>query len=103
MLLLGVLHQLLGEVVHERGVVGRQPIEVGGRQLDVEVVGHRPPLPAEDLRVVVALALEGRGDLHRLHGAAEDAGERAVHHVLEPLLEPLQAAHIRLLPGTLAQ
>ena len=66
---------------------------------DVEVVGHRPPLPAEDLRVVVALALQGRGDLHRLHGAAEDLGERAVDHALESLLETLQAAHIRLLPA----
>ena len=71
----------------------------GRGELDVEVVGHRSPLPAEDLRVVVALALQGGGDLHRLHRTAEDLGERAVDHALESLLETLQAAHIRLLPA----
>ena len=63
-------------------------------QLDVEVVGHQPAVAAEDLRVVVALALERGGDLDRLHGAAEGAGEDAGDHLLEPVLEALQSAHV---------
>ncbi len=48
---------------------------VGLRELDVEVVGDHPALPGQDLGVVVALALEGGGDLDGLDGAAERAGE----------------------------
>jgi hypothetical protein len=55
---------------------GERPVEVDLAELDVEVVGHHPPLAAEDLRVVVALALQRRGDLHRLHRGAEGPGER---------------------------
>src|SRR6478672_3784121 len=66
-LLLGVLLELVRELLGQRGVVRREPVEVGLRELDVEVVGDQAPVPRDDLRVVVALALEGSGDLDRLH------------------------------------
>ena len=47
----------------------------------------------QDLGVVVALALEGGGDLDRLHRAAEGLGERSGDRLLEPSLEVLQCAH----------
>ena len=90
----GVVLDLVGELVGERGVVRREPVEVDLAELDVEVVGHHPPLAAEDLRVVVALALQRGRDLHRLHRTAEGAREGAGDEVLQPLLEPLQPAHV---------
>ena len=90
----GVVLDLVGELVGERGVVRREPVEVDLAELDVEVVGHHPPLAAEDLGVVVALALQRGRDLHRLHRTAEGAREGAGDHVLQPLLEPLQPAHV---------
>ncbi len=90
----GVVLQLLGELAGQRGVVRRQPVEVDLRQLDVEVVGHQPPVAGQDLRVVVALPLQGGGDLDGLHGTAERAGEDAGDQLLQPLLEALQAAHV---------
>ena len=89
---------LVDELVGQRGVVRREPVEVDLAQLDVEVVGHHPPLAAEDLRVVVALALQRGRDLDRLHRAAEGAREGAGDHVLQPLLEPLQPAHVASFP-----
>jgi hypothetical protein len=89
-----VVLELLGELAGQRGVVGRQPVEVDLRQLDVEVVGHQPPVAGQDLRVVVALALQGSGDLDGLHGTAERAGEDAGDQLLKPLLEALQTAHV---------
>ena len=74
-LLLGVLLELRGELLDQGRVVRREPVEVGLRQLDVEVVGHHPALAGQDLGVVVALALERGGDLDRLHRAAESPGE----------------------------
>ena len=98
----GVVLDLVGQLVGERGVVGRQPLEVARAQLDVEVVGHHPPLAGEDLGVVVALALEGRRDLHRLDRRAEGAREGAGDHALEPLLEPLESAHVASFRGVSA-
>ena len=89
-----VVLDLVGELVGEGAVVRREAVEVDLAQLDVEVVGHHPPLAAEDLGVVVALALERGRDLHRLHRAAERAREGAGDEVLQPLLEPLQPAHV---------
>src|SRR6478672_6790326 len=91
----GVVLQLVDEVLLERSAEAEHPLEVGRRQLDVEVVGHQPALAAHHLCVVVALALEGRGDLDRLHRAAEGPGEDAGDHGLEPLLEALQGVHAR--------
>ena len=102
-LLLGVVLELLGEVAHHRGVVRREPVEVGLRELDVEVVGHHPPLARQDLGVVVALALERGGDLDRLHGAAERLGEGAGDHLLQLVLEALQPAHVRSPPSARAR
>src|SRR3954453_2493377 len=92
-LLLGVLLELERELLDQGGVVRREPVDVLARELDMEVVGHHPPLSRQDLGVVVALALEGRGDLDGLHGAAERAGEGTGDHRLEALLELLQATH----------
>ena len=92
-LLLGVLLELQGELLDQGRVVRREPVDVGLRELDVEVVGHHPALPGQDLGVVVALALEGGGDLDGLHGAAERPGEGSGDQRLEPLLELLQPAH----------
>src|SRR6478609_1336438 len=89
----GVVLQLVDEVLLERTAEPDDAVEVGGGQLDVEVVGHQPPLPAEDLGVVVALALERRRDLDGLHGAAEGPCEDTRDHGLEALLEPLQGGH----------
>jgi len=46
-------------------------------QLDVELVGHQTAVARQDLRRVVDLALQGRGDLDGLDGAAEGLGEHA--------------------------
>ena len=62
-------------------------------QLDVEVVGREPPVAAEDLGVVVDLALQRGGDLDRLDGAAEGPGERTRDRPLQLLLELLQPTH----------
>ena len=70
-----------------------QALVVGLGQLDVEVVRHDPAVAAEDLRGVVDLAGERRGDLDRLHRAAEGAGEDAGDQLLELVLETLQGAH----------
>ena len=88
-MLLDLVHQLVGE----RGVVGREPLEVDLAELDVEVVGHHPALAAEDLGVVVALALQGGGDLDGLDRGPEGACEGTGDEVLQRLLEPLQPAH----------
>ena len=90
----GVVLDLVGQLVGQRGVVRREPLEVARAQLDVEVVGDHPSLPRQDLRVVVALALQGGRDLDRLDGRAEGAGEGPGDHVLEPLLETLESAHV---------
>src|SRR5918995_1779731 len=89
----GVVLQLVDEVLLERAAEADDALEVGGGQLDVEVVGHQSALPAQHLRVVVALALEGGGDLDGLHRAAEGPGEDTGDHGLEPLLEALQGVH----------
>jgi hypothetical protein len=85
--------ELVDEVLLERATESDDALEVGGGQLDVEVVGHQPALAAQHLRVVVALALQGGGDLDGLHRAAEGPGEDAGDHGLEPLLEALQRIH----------
>ncbi len=92
---------LLGGVrMHHRGQfadqglpVGRELLVVGPGQVDREVVGRQPAVPAQDLRRVVHLTLQGGGDLHRLHRASEGPGEHTCHHVLEPLFEPVQSTH----------
>src|SRR5689334_21375212 len=78
------------------GVRGRGVVVLLG-QLDVELVRDQAAVAGEDLRGVVDLALQGRGDLHRLHGAAEGLGEDAGDHLLETALELLQDSHVRLL------
>ena len=76
----GVVLQLVDEVLLERAAeAGSRSRSVGG-QLDVEVVGHQPALAAEHLGVVVALALERGGDLDGLHGAAEGPREDTGDH-----------------------
>src|SRR3954469_19238580 len=89
-----VVLDLVGELVGQRGVVRREPVEVDLAELDMEVVGDHPPLTAEDLGVVVALPLQGGGDLDRLHRAAEGLGEGSGDEALQALLEPLQPAHV---------
>ena len=59
----------------------------------MEVVGDQTALPAEHLGVVVALALEGGGDLDGLHGTAEGPREDTGDDLLEALLEALQGVH----------
>ena len=90
-LLLGVLPQLSVSSLTSARVVRREAVEVGLGQLDVEVVGHHPALAGQDLRVVVALALQRRGDLDGLDGAAEGPGEGSGDQLLEALLEPSAA------------
>ena len=101
-LLVGMVAQLLAEVVAERRVVRREPLQVGLRELDVEVVGDQPSVPAEDLCVVVALALQGRGDLDRLHRGSERLGKGTGDHLLELVLQSLEPTHVppfrRLVP-----
>ena len=89
----GVVLQLVDEVLLERAAEADDAVEVGDGQLDVEVVGHQSALAAQHLGVVVALALEGGGDLDGLHGAAEGPREDTGDHGLEPLLEALQGVH----------
>src|SRR3954453_13895244 len=52
---------------------------------------------AQDGSLLVGLALEGLGDLGRMHLPLEDAGERQAHHALESSLEALQHTHSRSL------
>ena len=85
-----MLAEHLGELAGELRAEALEPLVVGLGELDVEVVGHQPPVAAEDLRGVVDLAVERRGDLDRLHGAAEGAREDPGDHLLEPVLEALQ-------------
>ena len=94
-LLLGMVLELLGELLEQGRVVRRESLEVGLGELDVEVVGHHPPLAGQDLGVVVALALESGRDLDRLDGAAERAGEGSGDQCLEPLLELREHTHAR--------
>ena len=79
-----------------------EPLEalvIGLGQLDVEVVGDQTAVAGEDLRVVVALALECRSDLDGLHRRAEGPGERARDHLLELVLQTLEPAHVAPLPS----
>ena len=92
-LCVGVVLELVDEVLLEGATEPEHPLEVGRGQLDVEVVGHQPALPAEHLGVVVALALERGGDLDGLHRTAEGPGEDTGDDGLEPLLEALQGVH----------
>jgi hypothetical protein len=62
-------------------------------QLDDERVGRELAVARQDLGGVVDLALQRRGDLDRLDGAAEGAREGARHRLLEPLLEPVKNSH----------
>src|SRR6476659_8438785 len=96
-LLVRVVAEHLGELLRQRGGVRREALVVLAGELDVELVGHQPPVAGQDLRGVVDLALEGGGDLHRLHGAAEGLGEHPADHLLETVLELLQDSHAALL------
>ena len=92
--------ELVDELALHRVVVAVQALEVDAGELDEEAVGHQAPVAAEDLGVVVALALQGGRDLDGLHGAAEGAGEGTGDHLLELVLEALQGVHVvRLLSG----
>jgi hypothetical protein len=82
-----VLVQHLRQLAAEGLAIRREPVEVGGGQVDQEVVGREPLLAAEDLRGVVDLTLQGGGDLHRLDGTAKSPRESARHQSFEPLLE----------------
>ncbi|CUR54634.1 hypothetical protein NOCA2200024 [metagenome] len=92
-LVVGVVAQGVGELFGHRAVVGAEPLEVALAELHVEAVGHQAPVAAQDLRVVVDLALERGRDLDGLDRAAEGACEDAGDHLLELVLESLQAAH----------
>src|SRR4051812_35700307 len=63
---------------------------------DVHVGGQDTAL-ADHVALLVGFALEGLGDLGRVHLALEDAGEGQADHALESSLEALQHTHSRSL------
>ncbi|EGJ75983.1 hypothetical protein STTU_3195 [Streptomyces sp. Tu6071] len=92
-LLLRVVAHHARQLVAELPGVRAEALEVGGAQLDDEVVGHDGPVTVPDRRVVVALALERSGDLDGLHLGLEDLREGAVDQTFEALLEPFHDSH----------
>lgn len=92
-LLLRVVAHHAGQLIAELPRVGAEALEVRRAQLHDEVVGDDGPLAVPDRRVVVALALEGAGDLDGLDLGLEHLGEGAVDQTLETLLELLQDSH----------
>src|SRR5690606_12681461 len=88
----------VGELAGQSVVVRREAGHVGLAQLDVERVGHQTPVTAEDLRVVVELALQRGRDLHRLDRTAEGSGEDPGDPLPQLVFEALQSAHGLLLP-----
>ena len=86
-LLLGVVADHAGQLVAELAGVGAEPLVVRRAQLDDEVIGYDGPVAVPDRRVVVALALEGAGDLDGLDLGLEHLREGAVDQTFETLLE----------------
>ena len=56
-------------------------------------IGDDGPTSADDRGMVIAFALQGAGDLDRLHFGLESARERAVDHAVEASLEPVEDPH----------
>ena len=89
-----VLAQHLGELARQLRPETLEALVVGLGELDGEGVGHQASVTAEDLGGVVDLAVERRGDLDRLHRAAEGAREDTGDHLLQLVLEALQSTHV---------
>jgi hypothetical protein len=92
---------VLGDHVGELGgqLLGplREVLVVGRAQGHDEDVGCQHAAAAQDGALLVGLALQGGGDLGRVHLALEHAGERQPDHALESSLEALQHTHSRSL------
>ncbi len=83
------------ELTRKRDRHAREPVEVLGGELDVEVVRDDGAPAGDDRRVLIELTLEVAGDLHGLDVGTEGLGERAIDHALELALEAVQNAHCR--------
>ncbi len=97
-LVAGVLTGRVGELARQHVDVGGEALEVGGGEVDDEVVGDDPAaLHPEDSRGVEG-ARDLAADLHGLEAAAERLAERPFHQPLKPPLEPLEP-HWRSVPA----
>ena len=88
----GVLTHDLCQLVLERLGVRPEPLVVGGRKSDAELIGDEDAGRADRL-AVVGLAAQRRCQLDRLHTALEYARERAFDEAAQASLESLQGAH----------
>ena len=66
-LLTGVLAHHVAQFARQGLAVDGEPVEVTRREVDGERVGHDGPVAGDDRCSVVALALQGAGDLDRLN------------------------------------
>src|SRR5262245_47521030 len=92
-LLLNMFANQSRELGRQRVAVRREPIEVGGRELDMKAVGRKEAVARQNLDGVVDLALQRGSDLYWLHSTAEGPGECSRDHLLEPLFEAVEHTH----------
>src|SRR3984957_18939285 len=101
-LLAGVLTGQRGQLDPEAVGVDLQPLVVGLRQLDHEVVGYQRPALRDDRRPVIHLPLHGAGHFDRLQLRFEGPREGTFDHPFQAMFKPLQDSHRRYLLSLLA-
>ncbi len=95
-LLLGVLAELLHQLLTEHDQARALHLVIARVQLDDEAVGHDDAVAVPDPGIDVALAFERADVLHGLDRGLEHFGERPVHHGLEAAFYFVQRPHYGL-------